>query len=112
MATFAAHVLFMVSLGPCTSLPATNCPKWAEGLVGKHCLVEVEADAPDFTAGRAAGGEIDSEGADGDPNDDADADKGEGEGEADGGDDVDPAVKTDAPDFTTPAPRRGRPRKA
>ncbi|MGM7776131.1 hypothetical protein ACSVHC_08950 [Arthrobacter sp. KNU-44] len=97
--------------------PGDELPEWAEGLVGKHCLEpEVETDAPDFTAGGAEGGESNPEGADGDLADDAD--KGdadgeeEGEGKADEGDDVDPAAKTDAPDFTAPAPPPGRPRKA
>ncbi|MEV8149949.1 hypothetical protein AB0O52_17615 [Arthrobacter sp. NPDC080073] len=85
--------------------PGDELPEWAEGLVGKHCLVpEVGTDASDFTDG-GADGESSSEGADSDPADDA----GKGDGE---GDDVDPAAKTDAPDFTAPAARRGRPRKA
>jgi hypothetical protein len=93
--------------------PGTELPKWAEGRIGDHCLVpEVEANATDFTAleippaddGEGSG--TDSEGAgDSDPDNDSEGDAGEG-------DDVDPAAKADAPDFTTPAPRRGRPRKA
>lgn len=92
--------------------PGTELPEWAEGRIGDHCLEpEAETEVPDFTDADAEG----SEGADGDPADDTDkADDGEeaGEGKADEGDDVDPAAKTDAPDFTAPAPRRGRPRKA
>lgn len=118
MATFAAHVFVHGESGPVHFAPGDELPEWAEGLVGKHCLVpEVETGVPDFTAGGADGGQSDPEGTGGDPDaDDADkADDGEeeGEGEGDAGeiDDVDPAAKTDAPDFTAPAPRRGRPRK-
>ncbi|WP_284763393.1 hypothetical protein [Arthrobacter sp. efr-133-R2A-63] len=117
MATFAAHVFVHGESGPVHFAPGDELPEWAESLVGKHCLVpEVETDAPDFTAGGAEDGESNPEGTDSDPADDADkgnddGDK-EGEGKTDEGDDFDPAAKTDAPDFTAPAPRRGRPRKA
>ncbi len=116
MATFAAHVFVHGESGPVHFAPGDELPEWAEGLVGKHCLVpEVETEAPDFTTGGADGGQSNPEGDGGDPDVD-DADKGDedGEGEGDAGesDDVDSAAKTDAPDFTAPAPRRGRPRKA
>ncbi|UKA59164.1 hypothetical protein [Arthrobacter sp. FW306-2-2C-D06B] len=93
--------------------PGTELPEWAEGRIGDHCLVpEVEAKAPGFTAPEVPpadageGGGSDSEDAgDGDPDDESQVDAGEA-------DNVDPAAKAEAPDFTTPAPRRGRPRKA
>ncbi|WP_028265930.1 hypothetical protein [Arthrobacter sp. MA-N2] len=115
MATFAAHVFVHGESGPVHFAPGDELPEWAEGLVGKHCL-EPEAvdEVPVFTApnvppaGDEEGNGSDSEGA-GDNDQDG---EGEGDDDTDESDDVDPAATADAPDFTAPAPRRGRPRKA
>ncbi|MBT8162800.1 MULTISPECIES: hypothetical protein [Arthrobacter] len=112
MSKFSARVAVHSEDGSTTWFnPGDEVPDWAEHIVGKHCLEpEVEPDVPDFTADAAEVREGDSE----------DADKGaaesedepEGEGDAAASDDVDTDSKTDVPDFTAPAARRGRPRKS
>ena len=117
MSKFSARVAVHSEDGSTTWFnPGDVVPEWAEDIVGKHCLeLEVEPDVPDFTAGGDEDSEGDSESAgDSDPDDTSvdDADDSEGEGDAVESDDVDSAVKTDVPDFTAPAQRRGRARKA
>lgn len=82
--TLIAHVSLWAANGDLVTLaPGDDVPEWAEDRLGEHCF------APEVGAGE------DEDAAD---IDEADAKA--------------PAKSKDAaPDFTAPAPRRGRPRK-
>lgn len=81
--TFAVNVTVRDKRGFLVKFRAGEAvPEWAEGLVGDHCV---------------AGGGMST------PADDAVKVAGPAEGEQ--------PKPTDGPDFTKPAPRRGRPRK-
>lgn len=82
--TLIAHVSLWAANGDLVALaPGDELPEWAEGLLGEHCF------APDEAAAK--------------PEDPDAGDERE----------VKPSPKSEpaAPDFTAPAPRRGRPRK-
>lgn len=98
--TLTAHVSLWAENGALVNLaPGDELPEWAEGKVGDHCLTlpteaiaepEVESENP--------------EAENADPDDEGDAEDAPAS-------EVKGAKPTEAPDFTAPAPRRGRPRK-
>lgn len=92
MATFAAHVVVHSDAGPVQFAPGDEVPDWAVDLVGDHVLAD---DPEPESASEPAAVDADDE-------DDPDADE---------SDDEELDAPAAAPDFTTAAPRRGRPRK-
>lgn len=85
--TLIAHVSLWAANGDMVTLaPGDELPEWAEGRVGEHCF-ELDAEPAEVE----------------DAVNTADADEVDVKAPA--------KSKEAAPDFTAPAPRRGRPRK-
>lgn len=95
MAIFATHVVLMRNFEAVVFTPGDELPEWAIGQVGAHCLeadTDIKAEADPAPA--------EPEGADPEGTEPKDEDAAP----------VKPRT-AGAPDFTSAAPRRGRPRK-
>ncbi|SEI44796.1 hypothetical protein SAMN04487917_101345 [Arthrobacter sp. yr096] len=113
MATFAEHVVVMRDFTAVTFKPGDELPDWAVGLVGDHCLVPEVAEEsgaePDFTGSTTPDASEEHAPA---PEEKDEDEKSEESDEKDAEDDESESqIKDETPDFTAPAPRRGRPRK-
>ncbi|MCZ9884146.1 hypothetical protein [Arthrobacter sp. B2a2-09] len=115
MTKFSARVAVHTDDGPTWFNPGDDVPEWAEDLVGDHCIFEdaEPAEAPACTGPSTApeGASGDDEAGEDEPGDE-DSENAEADTDRDGDDVAPPISNADTPDFTAPAPRRGRPRKS
>lgn len=98
MAIFATHVVLMRNFEAVVFTPGDELPEWAIGQVGAHCL-----EAETGTEAEPVPAEPEGVEAEAEPQDEAEAEDVDAEP-------VKPKA-TAAPDFTSAAPRRSKPRR-